>query len=328
MPSPVITERSVIGMFYERLQQNTASSFIDAIATTPFESDQDSENYAWLGMVPQMSVKRGDKKFSQLRASEWEVKNIEYQGGIVLPKKHIIYDKTTQVQTRVSELADRATAHWWSLIAPLIVNAETSVCYDGQYFFDTDHVEGDSGTQDNDITADISGYPVTNHGSTTAPSAGEMVFAIMAGVQQMLGFKDDRGEYVNEDMNEFIVLVAPSLLMASLSALRASSIDGGDTNIIFEQDSFRFRIQASPRISAWTSKFALFSTQGTQRPIVRQQRKPNNAAPGYDIDGMLMEMLWLDSEHCKKHDECLVSVETERAAAYGDWKKACLVTLI
>ncbi|WP_396957736.1 Mu-like prophage major head subunit gpT family protein [Nitrosomonas sp.] len=328
MTAPIITERSVIGMFYERLQQNTASSFIDAIATTPFESDQDSENYAWLGMVPQMAEKRGEKKFSQLRATEWEIKNVEYQGGITLPKKHILYDKTTQVQTRVNELADRTTAHWWSLVAPLIVSGESSVCYDGQYFFDVDHSEGGSGAQSNSISADISAYPVSNHGTTTAPSAGEMVHAIMDGVQKMLGFKDDRGEYVNEDMNEFIVLVAPSLLMASLSALRASSIDGGDTNVIFEQDSFRFRIQASPRLSSWTAKFALFSTQGTQRPIVRQQRKPNNAAPGYSVDGMLMETLWLDSEHCKKHDECLVSVETERAAAYGDWKKACLVTLV
>lgn len=86
MPFPIITERIVIGMFYERLQQNTASSFIDAIATTPFDSDQDSENYAWLGMVPQMTAKRGEKKFSQLRTTEWEVKNVEYQGGIALPK--------------------------------------------------------------------------------------------------------------------------------------------------------------------------------------------------------------------------------------------------
>ncbi len=328
MTSPTITQRSVVGTFFERLQQNTASSVVDAISTTPFESDQDSEDYAWMGMVPQMSKKQGENKFTQFRATDWAVKNVEYQGGIAIPKKHILYDKTTQVQTRVNELADRTTAHWWTLVAPLIVNGESVDCYDGQYFFDTDHVEGKSGTQSNKINADISTYPVSKNGTITAPSAGEMIFAIMDGVQQMLQFKDDQGEFVNEDLTEFLVLVPPKLLTASLSAMRSQSIDGGDSNLLIEQDSFRFRVQASPRLSTWTSKFALFSTQGTQKPIIRQQRIPNNAAPGYSSDGLLMETLWLDSEYCKLNSECLASVETERAAAYGDWKKACLVTLI
>ena len=319
MTSPTITERSVVGMFYERLMQNAASSVVDAISTVPMESDQDSEQYAWLGMVPQMSQKKGEKKFSQLRDTNWTVNNVEYQSGIALPKKHILYDKTTQVQIRVDELADRTSAHWWSLVAPLIVNGEATPCYDGQYFFDTDHSEGDSGNQSNDISATAA--------TAANPTATEMIDAILAAVEAMVGFKDDRGEYVNEGMNEFLILTGTSLLSNGLKALSQSQINSGDSNILIEQDSFRFRVQASPRLSSWTTKFAVFSTQGTQKPIMRQQRVPNNSAPGYSVDGMLMETLWLDSEHCKLHDECLVSVETERAAAYGDWKKACLVTL-
>ena len=319
MTSPIITERSVVGTFYERLQQNSASSVVDAISTAPMSSDQDSEDYAWLGMVPQMGEKKGEKQFSQLRDTEWTIKNIEYQGGIVIPKKHILYDKTTQVQTRVNELADRTTTHWWSLVAPLIVNGESTVCYDGQFFFDTDHVEGDSGSQSNDITFNVA--------TTTEPTPSEMIDAIFSGVESMVSLKDDRGEYVNEGMDEFLIMTGMGFLSNGLKALSQTNISGGDTNILIEQDSFRFRVQASPRLG-WTDKFAIFSTQGTQKPIMRQQRRPNNAAPGYTVDGMLMETLWLESEHCKKHNECLVSIETERAVAYGDWKKACLVTLI
>ena len=114
------------------MQQNAASSLVDAISTAPIESDQDSEDYGWNGMTPQMTEKRGEKKFSQLRETDWTVKNVEYQGGIVIPKKWILYDKTGQVMVRVNELADRTTAHWWNLIAPLIVNGESTVYYDGQ----------------------------------------------------------------------------------------------------------------------------------------------------------------------------------------------------
>lgn len=315
----MITERAVLGMFYERLMQSNGQNYVDAISTPIISSDQDSENYGWLGQVPQMSAKRGEKKYSQLRETEWNVKNVEYQGGLAIPKKHVLYDKTGQVRIRVNELADRSQAHWVSLVAPLIINGASTVCYDGQYYFDTDHSEGDSGSQSNSITSNV--------GTATAPTASEMIDSILAGVQQIIGFKDDRGEYVNENMNEFLILCGTPLMGPGLRALSQSNVGGGDTNILIEQDSFRLRVQTSPRFASWTDKFAVFALQGDQKPIIRQQRKPNTDAAGYDMDGMIMQMLWTESEHYKKHDECLVSVETERAAAYGDWKKSCLVTL-
>lgn len=231
----------------------------------------------------------------------------------------MLYDKTGQVRIRVNEMADRAQAHWVSLVAPLIINGASAVCYDGQFFFDTDHAEGESGAQSNSITSNVT--------TPTAPTPTEMIDSILAAVQAMLAFKDDRGEYVNENMNEFLVLCGTPLMGPGLRALSQSNVGGGDTNILIEQDSFRLRVQASPRLATWTDKFAVFSTQGDQKPIIRQQRAPNQEGAGYDMDGLLTQMLWTDSEHYKKNDECLVSVETERAAAYGDWKKSCLVTL-
>lgn len=319
MTSKVITERAVLGMFYERLMQDVGSGFVNAICTDPIDSDQDSEQYAWLGQVPQLGEMRGEKKFSQLRDTDWTVRNVEYQGGLAIPKKHVLYDKTGQVQIRVNEMAERSNAHWVKLITTLILNGASTACYDGQYFFDTDHSEGDSGSQSNSVSHNVT--------TTTDPTATEMIDAILYGVESMLAFKDDRAEYVNEEVTEFLVLVGTPLLTNGLKALSQTQVNGGDTNILIEQDSFRFRVRATPRLSSWTDKFAIFATQGNQKPFIRQQRIPNNAGGGVDVNGMSVQTLWLDSEHCKKHNECLVSVETERAAAYGDWKKSCLVTL-
>lgn len=313
----IITEREVIGMFYEALQQDLGM-WIDAISTNPMESDQDSETYPWLGQVPQLSQFAGVKKFSQLRTEQWAVANIMYQAGIRFPKNHILYDKTGQVTVRVREAAERAASHWFSLVAPLIVAGESTDCYDGQFFFDDDHSEGDSGTQSNDIGASAA--------TPTAPTAVEFIDAILAAVEQMIGFKDDQGEYCNEGMTDFLVTVGTPLMTGAMKALSQSNVSSGDTNILIEQDSFRFRIAVSPRFSAWTTKFALFATQGQQKPIIRQQRIPNNAGGGYDAMGMSLETLWLDSEYCKLNNECLLTIDTERAAAYGDWKKAVLTT--
>ncbi len=321
-----ITERQVLGMFVESLHQSTGMGYVDPISTNPIQSDQDSETYAWLGQVPQLSELKGAKQFDQLRETPWTVSNVEYQGGIAIPKKDILYDKTGQVQVRIDDLTMRAQAHWAKLISTLIINGASTTCYDGQYFFDTDHSEGDSGSQSNSINADISTYPVTNAGSTTEPSAGEMQFAIHDAISQILSFVDDKGEYVNENMTEFLVLTGLPLSAALRQAVGAPVIDRGDTNILVSQDGFRIRLEASPRFSSWTTKFAVFATQGNQKPIIRQQRVPNNGG-GFTADGFDITTLWTDSDHYKKNNEALFSVETERAAAYGDWKKACLVTL-
>ncbi|WP_430233951.1 Mu-like prophage major head subunit gpT family protein [Nitrosomonas communis] len=319
--SPIITERRVIGDYFERLKQNTQSALVESICTPVMTSDQDSEEYAWIGMVPSMVEQRGEKQFGQLRDIAWAVKNVKYQNGLLIPEKHLLYDKTGQVQIRVNEFADATTKHWWILIAALIIAGESSVCYDGQYFFDTDHSEGSSGSQSNDI--------ISTAATPASPTATEMIDAILKGVETMIGFKDDRGEFVNEDLNEFIILTGKSFVKSGLKALSQSQIangSSGESNILIEQDSFRFRVVASPRIS-WTDKFALITPQGTQKPFIRQQRVPSQNGTGFNSDGIRLRTWWTDSEYCRDHDEVKVSVETERAAAYGDWKKACLVTL-
>lgn len=322
----MITNRAVIGMFYEMLKQDTGGSWIDEICTD-LPSDQSSEEVDWLGMVPQLSAFLGEKQFAQLRETEWTIQNVKYQGGVSFPKEWILYDKTGQVRIRSGELIARARAHWYSLVMALIAGGASGTCYDGQYFFDTDHSEGDSGTQDNDITVDISALPVSVNGTTTDPSVSEFVHSVMKGVEAIMGFKDDKGEYVNEGATNFIVTVPLSLLTVAKQAGRQTSIDTGDSNIILEQDDFSIRFKASPRLSAWTTSFAVFNTDGMQKPIIRQQRTPNNSAPGFTVGGLELQTIWTDSEHYKKHDECLLSIETERAAAYGDWKKACYVTM-
>ncbi|EME71393.1 Mu-like prophage major head subunit [Paramagnetospirillum caucaseum] len=322
-----ITERSARGMFYERLQQTTALAWTSDLSAY-FDSDQDSEDYPWLGQVPMMGESRGSKKFAELNDFAWTIRNVPYQTGIKLPESHVLNDKTGQVQARVSEMADSTSTHWADLLAPLIVNGAATVCYDGQYYYDSDHVSGASGTQSNLVSVDISALPVNNHGSATAPSAAEFVHCVMQGVQRLITFKDDQGRYCNEGLTEFLVMTPPTLMLQANAALRASSIDGNDTNILVEQDSFRLRFQATPRLSSWTDSFSLFALGGVRKPFVRQQKVPTNGSlGGYDSQGIRIQQLWLDSEHCVKNGECLMSVDTVRAAAYGEWLKSVKVTM-
>lgn len=171
MPN-TLTERGILGRMYQRIETAPAG-WIDEIAMR-IASDQQSEEHKWLGQVPAMSEFKGQRLIKGLRSSGQIIPNVEYEASIEVRKRELRGDKTGQIMARINGLVDRALTHPRTLISTLLLNGPSSICYDGQFFFDTDHSEGDSGSQSNDISADISTYPVSNAGTTTAPSAGEM----------------------------------------------------------------------------------------------------------------------------------------------------------
>lgn len=172
---------------------------------------------------------------------------------------------------RVRELALRANAHWAKLLSTLIAAGGSTVCYDGEYFFDTDHPE--SGTsQSNSISVDISELPASVKGTTAAPSVEQMQASIMAAVQAIYGFVDDQGEPTNENARRFLVMVPPSLwtpayqaVYSPLAGTLQSSLDQirtGGLDLVPVVNS---------RLSAWTANFAVFRTDSEIKPLIRQQ---------------------------------------------------------
>ena len=55
-------------------------------------------------------------------------------------------------EQRIREMAQNAARLTYNLISDLIKGGAAAKCYDSQFFFDTDHSEGDSGTQSNKLT--------------------------------------------------------------------------------------------------------------------------------------------------------------------------------
>ena len=136
----------------------------------------------------------------------------------------------------MKELADRTNAHWAMLLSDLIGAGASRTCYDGQYFFDTDHQEGDSGVQSNKVSVDISALPAEKHGSVTKPSPEEMELCILEAVTSILSFKDDQGQPLNEGANEFLVMLPTTLMTAGNAAITNPILTSGKTNTIITSD--------------------------------------------------------------------------------------------
>lgn len=315
MSLSALSSRAIIGTFYEKLEAGPVPWF-NQIAMR-FDSDQESESYKWLGQVPQMREWVGGRNAKGLRDNGFTVKNKTFEGTLSISVDDLRRDKTGQIEVRIGELATRANNHPVSLLSTLLLAGASGVCYDGQYFFDTDHAEGSSGTQSNSISVDISALPVGTdfHGSTTAPSAEELNAAILLGIQQIYGFKDDQGEPINETASNFVVIVPTTFWQPARAAVNNGKLRNGADNMI-HAGGITVSLYSNPRLT-WTDKFAIFSTDGDTKPFIFQVEE----RVGMTALAEGTEWEFMNNEH-------LYGVKGTHNVAYGMWQKACLVTLI
>lgn len=309
MSAASLSSRAIIGEFYNTLEQNTGALWVPGTSML-VTSDQESETYKWLGMAPAMREWVGGRVAKGFRDNGITIVNKTFEATLEVLLDEIRRDKTGQVMVRVRELAGRTNAHWAKLLSTLIIAGEAAVCYDGQYFFDTDHAEGDSGTQSNDIDSNI--------GTTTAPTAAEMETSILKAVEAIIGFKDDQGEPMNEEATSFLVMVPVPFMSAAAAALKNPVITDGSgsrTNTITNLGGFSFELAVNPRLT-WTTKFATFRTDGMTKPFIRQEE-----------EGVTVSAIAEGSELEFRENKHHYGVKAIRNVGYGYWQHACLTTM-
>lgn len=307
MPYQSLSSRAIIGRFYRALEQDQGESWINSLAM-PFSSDQESETYRWLGQVPAMREWLGGRLAKPLRNDGVTIENKVWEATLEIPTDWMARDKTGQIQVRINELAARAQSHWADLLTALILAGETAACYDGQYFFDTDHSEGSSGTQSNSISVDIA--------TATAPTVAEMQTGILFATQTLLGFKDDQGQPLNAAARRFVVMIPVPFLGATAGALGASVIAQTDSSIkaLGNLAGFGYDIAINPRLT-WTTKFAVFRSDGNVKPFIKQEEEGVKIAA--IAEGSELEF----NERMHRY-----GVSAKRNVGYGYWQHACLAT--
>lgn len=313
MGASSLSSRAIIGEFYNTLQQNLGASWIPGLSNY-FESNQESETYKWLGMAPAMREWIGGRHAKGFREAGQTITNKTFEGTLEVLLDEIRRDKTGQVMVRVRELAARTNSHWAKLLSALLIAGESTVCYDGQYFFDTDHAEGDSGSQSNDLTYDSV--------SATVPTAGEMESAILKSIEALLLLKDDQGEPMNEDARKFLVMVPVPFMSATAAALGSQIIVDASisrSNTILTMGSlggFSVEMAVNARLS-WTTKFATFNTDAETKGLIRQEE-----------EGVTVSAIAEGSELEFKENKHQYGVKAIRNVGYGYWQRAALTTFV
>jgi len=312
MGASSLGSRAIIGKFFARLQQYLGASWIDRVSVR-FDSDQSSETYQWLGMVPQMREWLGGRHAKGFRDNGITIANKKFEATLEVPVDWLRRDKTGQLDIRIAELAQRAASHWTKLLSTLITNGTGStsgLCYDGQYFFDDDHSEGNSGTQKNLLTA--TEVAKLNISTATAPTATEAIDAIMGVIAYMLNYVDDEGEPMNSEAREFLVMTSPVLWAYLTKAIFGTTDSAAADNVIKElaKDGFQVRLAANPRLS-YTTQFVTFRTDAPAAALIRQEEERITMAAKAE-----------GSEFEFDNDAHQYGIKAIRNVGYGYWQYA------
>jgi len=101
-------------------------------------------SYAWLGAFPRMREWVGDRQIKNLELHSYTIANKDWETTVEVDRNDVMDDAIGVYNPIISELGRTAAVHPDELVFGLLNNGFSTLCYDGQYFFDTDHPVGDS----------------------------------------------------------------------------------------------------------------------------------------------------------------------------------------
>ena len=254
---------------------------------TVVPSNKASETYAWLGQAPSMREFGAERIPKGLSEYSYTITNKKYENSIRIDREALEDEQYGQLRVRVEELADKAARHPEKLVFELLSDGFTNLAYDGQFYFDTDHSEGASGTQSNKGTSAFS--------STTYQTARTAI----------AGYKDDAGELLG--LAGDLLVVPPGLEGTARNLLNADFVSDGTTTVSNIWKSSSDMIVA-PFLKD-TNDWFLLVTNGVMKPIIFQDRTP--------VEFTRLEQ---DSETGFMKDAWLYGTRRRCNVGYGDWR--------
>jgi Mu-like prophage major head subunit gpT len=142
----IINSASIASLFqgfnasFNKGVQAAPSRYKDVAMVVP--SNASSNTYAWLGQFPKLRQWVGDRVIKNLSAHGYVLENELFESTIKIKRTDIEDDQYGVYSPLMEEMGRAAGDHPDELIFSLLANGFATTCYDGQYFFDTDHPVG------------------------------------------------------------------------------------------------------------------------------------------------------------------------------------------
>lgn len=300
-----LTESGVMAMFIEALNEPSADWWA-RICPRINSSDLEGETHYWMKGVRQMRESKGDLNKGGLIGEGYFVASTPYDAALGIPRGVWDHDQTAQVERMVNAQAAIARRHPGLLLQSAIEAADAKACYDGQYFYDTDHPTvtdaGVATTQSNEVPQTVT--------SATAPTTDEMETAVLTAIARLLSLKDPDGNECNSGASRFLMTVPTGLWPAAQKVTKARLLAAGGTNIVADSDLFAIRVAHCPRLSS-ASNCQIHIEDDGATPFFHQV-----------VDDVDPEVLGRGSEHDRLHQELLFIVRARYGIGLGEYQRS------
>ena len=214
--------RNVQGRYflgYERGGSDWARRIAEQTTT-----DQPVEINKWLGTVGTPKKFEGERSRNSLTDYGLTIVSEKYELTVDADIDDVRRDKTGQVLRRIGEMGAKMASLDERLLSTMLESSAT--CYDGVALWSASHKIGKTGTtQSNDIT--VSGLSTPD-----APTSAGMVSAVLAGVKNIIGMLDDRGDPMNQNGKRFVLVTPLKYWDVIVAALNNAYTSAGVSNTL------------------------------------------------------------------------------------------------
>jgi phage major head subunit gpT-like protein len=250
------------------------------------------EDYAWLENFPKMRKWIGEKFVKSLKAFKYSLTNEPYEATIEIHKHQLADDQIGFLMPQAQGVGFSAKQWPDELVFDAVNKGTSTICHDGQYFFDTDHPVGDASVSNKyNLTLDIS----------TQAAAKASYGAVRTAMKNQ---KDEEGRPLNVNPN--ILLVSTNLEDTANALMTNDRLEDGKPNL--------YKGTAEVVVAPWLDDdtWYLLDTTKPVKPFVFQQREKPNMVSQTDIN----------SDAVFNTGMFRFGAEARGTAGYGFWQLA------
>lgn len=130
-----------LGLSFSAIYQQglTMAPSQSMMVSTMVPSSTGENEYGWLGKLPSMREWLGDRVINAATASDYTIKNRDFEQTIGVDRNDIEDDNIGIYSPLFTEMGRSTMAHKEELVFGQLKAGFDRPCYDGQNFFDTDH---------------------------------------------------------------------------------------------------------------------------------------------------------------------------------------------
>lgn len=250
-------------------------------------------DYKWLSNFPAMKKWVGEKQVKSLEGFSYTIVNDDWEATVEVDRNHI-EDDILGIYAPQAQMAGFSAKQLPDEIVIALVNGgAASLCYDGQYFFDTDHP--------------VAGASVANKGAVALSVATLAAAQASYGVARtaMRKFKDDEGRPLNITPN--VLLVGPALEDTANTLMNNERLEDGKQNPYKGTAT----VVVDARISSDTAWYLLDTTKPVKPFIYQERKKP-----------VFVQQTDMQSDGVFMRKKFKYGAEARAAGGYGFWQLA------